>query len=337
MNRLTWAALIVLVLLAGSTAIAIAQDAPEETPPPPSMALADHATECPADTTESNPCTEGGVGVYAAQTNNSSDDLIYGTQGADVIRGYAGVDVIDGNLGDDTIYGGDNPDILSDRSSDDADRIYGGAGDDIIEVNDVLTTELVDGPNNNDYVDGGGGNNTCYVNPGDEWHNCQTLIIEELSFEEASEYSIPRRDNKIICAWHSPSISVVCSGGSGRNLMVGSLGNDSINAGSDHDTLIGRAGSDSLNGGAGNDVIVDRNGNDQDTVTGGGGGDTIDVRDRATDLSEESETSEATRSPEADTVDCGDGPDVVYADADDTVASNCETVIHDPAPPPESP
>lgn len=336
MNRLIWAALIVLVLLAASTAIALAQDPPEEAPPPPDMTLPDHSTECPANTTESDPCTEGGSGTYSAQTNNSTDDLIYGTQGADVIYGYSGADVIDGNLGDDVIYGGDGPDIISDRAGDDADTLKGGGGDDIIEANDVVATELVDGPNNNDVVDGGAGTNTCYVNPGDSWTNCQTLIIEELSFEDAPEYTIPRRDNKTICAWHSPSVSVLCAGGGGKDLMVGSLGDDQINGGDDNDTIIGRAGNDSLNGGNNSDVIVDRNGNDEDTITGGSGADTIDVRDRTTDLEEESETSEAERSPEADTVDCGDGTDVVYADVDDSV-TNCESVIHDPAPEPESP
>ena len=49
------------------------------------------------------------------------------------------------------------------------------------------------------------------------------------------------------------------------------------------------------------------------------GNDTVDVRDG-----------------EPDTVDCGWGQDIVYADAVDTVAPDCETVIRSGGPAPSS-
>jgi Ca2+-binding RTX toxin-like protein len=70
-------------------------------------------------------------------------------------------------------------------------------------------------------------------------------------------------------------------------------------------TIDGGSGSDTIDGGPG-----------VDTVTGGSGGDVIDVSGDAT----------------ADSVDCGSGFDIVYFDAGDTVASNCEIRRPGPAP-----
>jgi hypothetical protein len=89
------------------------------------------------------------------------------------------------------------------------------------------------------------------------------------------------------------------SGGAGEDNITGGGGRDELNGGSDDDLVVGAGGPDVLAGGAGND-----------TIRGGGGNDTIRAVDRA-----------------ADRVTCGAGRDVVYANASDKVARDCERVI----------
>jgi Ca2+-binding RTX toxin-like protein len=107
--------------------------------------------------------------------------------------------------------------------------------------------------------------------------------------------------------------------------FFGTGGNDVINGTDRHDYIAGRAGNDTLNGlarwdvlrgGTGDDTINAGRGRDfvfgglgSDTVNGEAGRDRIHVRDG-----------------EADTVDCGDGFDRVWADQSDVVANNCEIV-----------
>jgi Ca2+-binding RTX toxin-like protein len=108
----------------------------------------------------------------------------------------------------------------------------------------------------------------------------------------------------------------------GGNVITGDAGNDviaplsgfgSASGGSGADTIVTPvAGSRSwtINGGAGADTIRATAGSD--TVTGGDGNDVIDV---SGDLGT------------PDSVSCGNGRyDTVYADADDVIGDDCETV-----------
>ncbi len=61
--------------------------------------------------------------------------------------------------------------------------------------------------------------------------------------------------------------------GNGNDLITGGNGNDTINAGSGNDLITGGNGNDVLNGGAGNDLILGGNGND--TLNGGSGNDIL--------------------------------------------------------------
>jgi Ca2+-binding RTX toxin-like protein len=92
--------------------------------------------------------------------------------------------------------------------------------------------------------------------------------------------------------------------------------NASIRGGSGPDTLTGGAGDDKLDGENGPDALD--GGLGADTFTGGGGDDVIQARDE-----------------EVDTIACGSGIDSVVADAEDSVAADCETVdVTLPPPPP---
>lgn len=96
--------------------------------------------------------------------------------------------------------------------------------------------------------------------------------------------------------------------GLGRNDRLSGLGGDDCLYGhSGNDSLSGGGGADYLNGGGGNDRIT--GGAGADKVSAGAGADTVSVRDGV-----------------KDTVNCGNGRDVVKADRRDSVARNCENV-----------
>ena len=105
-------------------------------------------------------------------------------------------------------------------------------------------------------------------------------------------------------------------GNSGNDRLVSFTGSDvALSGGSGSDVLVtptGRPGAKIvLDGGSGSDIIVTHLG--RTTVDGGSGPDVIDVRGG-------DETT-------ADTVSCGSGSDIVWADDADTVAGDCDKVI----------
>lgn len=65
------------------------------------------------------------------------------------------------------------------------------------------------------------------------------------------------------------------NGFDGNDFLSGELGNDTLNGGNGNDTLLGGDGTDTLNGGAGNDIL--HGGTGADTMNGGLGNDTYVV------------------------------------------------------------
>jgi Ca2+-binding RTX toxin-like protein len=111
----------------------------------------------------------------------------------------------------------------------------------------------------------------------------------------------------------------VALGGNGDDRLIAAdrAGGGELRGGNGNDLLAAEAGSTFsgvADGGTGNDIIIAPAGTM--TVTAGSGHDAIDAADGNA----------------GDTVDCGSGFDVVWADADDTVAANCEHRIAGPAP-----
>jgi Ca2+-binding RTX toxin-like protein len=97
---------------------------------------------------------------------------------------------------------------------------------------------------------------------------------------------------------------------------TGSAKSDTLRGTARNDVLIGLAGNERLYGGAGHDVLKGGRGNDllyggagADTIFGGPGNDVVYAKDGT-----------------KDSIDCGTGHDVVFADRIDSVAHNCEVV-----------
>jgi Ca2+-binding RTX toxin-like protein len=91
------------------------------------------------------------------------------------------------------------------------------------------------------------------------------------------------------------------------DVFAGSEASDYVIGAGGDDEICGEAGDDILSGGSGNDAILAGDGRDQ--VTGGEGDDRIYAKDGS-----------------RDTIRCGRGEDVVYADWRDSVARDCERI-----------
>jgi Ca2+-binding RTX toxin-like protein len=118
---------------------------------------------------------------------------------------------------------------------------------------------------------------------------------------------------------HAGSQFATLTGGSGDDRVVaGSASSGPMSGGGGDDVLTFASGAAgygawTIDGGGGNDTITGHPA--LDVVHAGGGNDRVDVADGS-----------------ADQVDCGGGVDVVYADAADTVAGDCELRLNIRAP-----
>ncbi len=106
------------------------------------------------------------------------------------------------------------------------------------------------------------------------------------------------------------------NGRGGHDMAYGGRGRDLLKLGNGSDTAYGGKGPDTLNLGSGHDVAYGGRGADlliggkgRDKLYGGNGHDTFRVRDGKKDM-----------------VDCGNGKDIVIADAKDVIDESCETV-----------
>jgi Ca2+-binding RTX toxin-like protein len=130
-------------------------------------------------------------------------------------------------------------------------------------------------------------------------------------------------------------------GGYGNDLLVGNSlwGDDRMDGGPDDDQIFAILAGGQATGGNGNDTIVDIAANGYGshlTVSGGAGADTI-VGGDATDTVDAGGGADVIdvggdSGSHVDSVICGSGHDIVWADAGDTVAADCEDVRSGPAP-----
>ena len=247
----------------------------------------------------------GGPGNDVLSGGNNSDEMS-GDDGDDRMTGGTGDEKMSGGLGADSLNGGTGNDSLEGNDGDDAldggdgdDSILGGEGDDTIVEKGFGDDKLLDGGPGNDIIRGGRGSDQLILGgDGDD----------ELYGETGSERIRGGQGNDLI------------DGGRAGDRLEGDEGDDVVKGDAGNDHLWGRVGNDKLDGGSGNDNLYGELGNDElvggngiDNLEGGHGDDVI----RAADDS-------------ADRVDCGDGNDTVYVEADAPtrdLLTGCETVV----------
>ena len=190
----------------------------------------------------------GSVSLFGMDGNDMliggrASDVIVGGNGNDVLDGGAGDDRVDGNAGDDSIAGGDGDNTLS-------------GGDGIDQLGALLSGifELTAGQ----------------LKPVGETTGPLNLIPNEDI--ELAQLRTQSGFNAIDASEFPGSVTML--GGSGRDILVGTVNDDVLDGGRGDDGLDGLGGDDLLDGGRGNDTIFGDAGND--TINGGDGDDLID-------------------------------------------------------------
>ncbi|MBI2919206.1 MAG: calcium-binding protein, partial [Chloroflexi bacterium] len=224
---------------------------------------------------------------------NAGNDTINGGAGVDTIHGHDGNDVLHGNAGNDVIYGDDGNDTITGDEDDDTlygndgdDNIHGNAGNDAIDGghgDDTLfgdeDDDNIQGGSGNDKIYGGGGNDTLDGGSGND----------EIEGQDGDD---------------------TIYGGLGVDKLKGGAGKDTIYGGPDNDELWGDADDDKLYGGSGVDKLYGGLGNDY--LEGNEDSDQLYGEDGDDDLI--GGTSQAGVADKGDTLDGGNGHDVIAGD-----------------------
>ena len=229
-------------------------------------------------------------GADVIQINNSTNiqrtTTINGGDGADVID-YAPIffgasisqSSINGNMGNDTIKFAVNSSIAN-------SFVGGGAGDDVIICGNQLLATLVNGGAGADTIEvlanlalasvnGGDGNDTIklFASPTGQTFDNSSIngnggndFIDAIGFvvtatgtnfigggagDDNIDFTNATTDN------NAPAFSkgFDLTGGSGNDIIYGSLDNDTISGNADNDTIFGNEGRDTIFAGAGKDTI----------------------------------------------------------------------------------
>ncbi len=264
---------------------------------------------------------DGGLGSNLLLGENGSDAL-YGGAGADTIDGGEGIDTMVGGAGNDVYFADNSDDVVVETANGGFDILYlafnaqvlanfeqfglfadgaqliGGAGDDRLAANSVLSSTLIGGDGQdtlwdgagNDTLFGGNGHDIFYAQSGgaDGLHggfgDDQFVVADtaQLVVEAAGEgydtlwvtisgYTVPEN----VEVTRLVASNAVLNGGADDNVMTtagtatrlnGLGGNDELWSGPGADTLDGGAGDDVLRGQGGADVFIGGAGNDQFVV-----------------------------------------------------------------------
>lgn len=251
-----------------------------------------------------------GVGV----TFNGGDgnDELDGGDLADVLDGGPGNDRVKGDAGNDVVRGGDGDDLVEgDSLAVGADTIDGGPGYDRSEADWIQPgasagmTITLDG----------------VANDGHPGEGDNVVAMEEFTFTQPAVFVAGAEVVRVRIYNHEVGSSNVAGGPANDNLRTHDY-NDTIDGKAGDDTIEGGYGDDTITGGPGKDTINAEAGTGSCSFLVcrvGVGNDTVNVRDG-----------------EVDSVVCGVGTDTVVADADDTIAADCETVDRGIVTPPRT-
>jgi Ca2+-binding RTX toxin-like protein len=224
----------------------------------------------------------------------AGDDTLEGGDGKDLLFGNDGNDTLIGDRGDDIMEGGSGDDRLIWNNGDGSDRMNGGDGYDVVEVNGGAADEqfvlqeqngkaifdridpfpftlTVDGVEQFE-VNGKAGNDSFVVK------DLSNTYVEQVIFNGGE-------GNDTLDASET-NVKVIADGGAGEDYLVGGFGddllrggdgNDFLAGGEGNDTLIGDRGDDIMEGGKGDDRLIWNPGDGSDIMSGGEGYDVVEV------------------------------------------------------------
>ncbi|HAA60656.1 MAG TPA: hypothetical protein DCE39_06970 [Planctomycetaceae bacterium] len=224
--------------------------------------------------------------IPVTMIGGKGNDTMIGGQAADFLNGNGGNDRLDGDLGNDSIQGGAGKDF-----------VVGGEGNDTLEGQGANDT-LRGGPGD-DNLDGGANGFDRVFETGDadiaidDTQMTGGFGTDVISNFEEVKFSGGSGDNDFDASGFSGR--AVLWGGPGDDTLTGTGNADRINGGPGNDSLVGGGASDTMFGGSGNDTLEGDGGNDvlygqrdddslkggvgEDSILGDGGDDTINGGD----------------------------------------------------------
>jgi Ca2+-binding RTX toxin-like protein len=211
-----------------------------------------------------------GVGALTLLTvdGGAGNDTIVGSDGPDVLLGGDGNDVIEGRGGDDRIVG--------DRGS---DTMVGGAGDDTLVWNNGDGTDVIDGGEGHDEVEVNGSptaGDAFTIQPNGARTKFDRTNLVPFSLDIGSTETLQANGlggDDTISVGEVGGLSVIASGGSGNDTLIGGGSSETFFGGSGNDTITPGGGVDVVFGEEGDDRINLRD-NTADVAFGGPGNDT---------------------------------------------------------------
>lgn len=237
-----------------------------------------------------------GAGVDGGVSGGPGDDMIlHGTRAYSRWEGDEGNDTMSatgrsvqlyGGPGADDLEGGDGDDVLDGGPG--ADTVRGGPGNDVLAGDDRFEFGAVLGAPAADQLDGGAGSDFASYSGRTEPVNVDLL-------DPGPDGGAGEADRLI-------SIEEV-GGGAGADVLTGDGGANELEGGAGDDTISGRGGADVIGGGDG-----------FDRLSGGAGSDAI------------APGSGERQDAQQESVDCGEGTDVVDSPHLDVAEPSCELV-----------
>ncbi|WP_210202114.1 family 16 glycosylhydrolase [Methylobacterium sp. V23] len=265
------------------------QDAVRPTTSAPRSLLGTEGSETLAGG-DANDTIDGGAGNDTLQ-GGGGNDLLLGGAGSDRLQGDFGNDTLDGGVGADILLGGAGDDVYYADDAGDAITEARNAGYDTVYVSSnqyklsasliagsvekmVFTgtgdasltgsaiANLIIGGSGNDTLDGSLGADTLQGGDGNDTYivdDVSDVIIEAANAGVDSvrtslvSYTLGANVENLI---YTGTLNFTGTGNGLDNLLIGSLGSDSLSGGAGNDTLIGGTGADTLIGGIGNDTYI---------------------------------------------------------------------------------
>ncbi|MBI1314967.1 hypothetical protein GC176_27050 [bacterium] len=217
-----------------------------------------------------------GISLDATVTGGAGNDTVIGGSGNDQISGEDGDDKLQGGAGGDTIDGGAGNDTLLGNGG--RDSLSGGDGDDAVRGHGGVDT--LDGGAGIDRIDGGGSGNdlrdevagTAIISTSG-YHTARgDVAVASGSFGRVMIIGSAGDDRLDASGFDAANVTLI--GGDGNDVLVGGKFNDILQGGNGDDTLRGGAGQDRLFGEGGNDRLKGQGSIDQ--LSGGAGDDVLD-------------------------------------------------------------
>jgi Ca2+-binding RTX toxin-like protein len=206
---------------------------------------------------------------------NAGADILYGVEGNDSLSGGAGIDALVGGNGLDTLDGGNEADALYGEDGNDilyggtgfaTDILVGGAGNDSLDGSASMTSGQVRNQGDYDLMDGGGGDDTYYVDtPADLTFEALAGGIDTVIADiNGGGYYLYANVENLTLAGNTPfgvgnELNNVMTGSILANWLLGGDGNDTLDGGAGTDILWGQAGADTflIKHGTNLDIIAD--------------------------------------------------------------------------------